>query len=264
MNPLCIVLRTVESVKKRWDELLSFLGDGQYDALASCFMHLGVIKEERSQTDEQEGDAIVFGQFPGEEYFCHPYAVDAAQMVRSGQVTFVPPTHHHCHDYCLTIDDRYPVVVGEAMSGENYPDELQKCMPGVMKMLNIYETAISMTSSSSQCDISYYHLGHQLAYSGVKYPVIAGRTIKCRCSGSEDDYPNYILKILVCLETAVMGWLNTNGGVVVAAEPATIGTQKSGGMDFEPGTKVNIPGVYCGNNFPWVAENVVTMMSMYL
>ena len=60
-----------------------------------------------------------------------------------------PPTHHHCHDYCLTIDDRYPVVVGEAMSGENYPDELQKCMPGVMKMLNIYETAISMTSSSS-------------------------------------------------------------------------------------------------------------------
>ena len=51
---------------------------------------------------------------------------------------------------------------------------------------------------------------------------------------------------------------------MVAAEPATIGTQKSGGMDFEPGTKVNVPGVYCGNNFPWVAENVVTMMSMYL
>ena len=35
-------------------------------------------------------------------------------------------------------------------------------------------------------------------------------------------------------------------------------------MDFEQGTKVNIPGVYCGNNFPWVAENAVTMMSMYL
>ena len=227
-------------------------------------MHLGAIKEERIHTDDQEGDAIVFGQFLGEEYFCHPYAVNAAQMVRGGQVTFVPPTHHHCHDYCLTIDDRYPVVVGEAMSGKNYPDKLQKCMPGVMKMLNIYETAISMTSSSSMCDISYYRLGHQLAYSGVKYPIIAGCTIKCCCSGSEDDYPNYILKILVCLETAVMGWLNTNGGVVVAAEPATIGTQKSGGVEFESGTKVNVPGVYCRNNFPWVAENVVTMMSMYL
>ena len=176
----------------------------------------------------------------------------------------MPPTHHHYHDYCLTIDDRYPVVVGEAMSGENYPDELQKCMLGVMKMLNIYETTISMTSSSSMCDISYYHLGHQLVYSGVQYPVIAGPTIKCRCSGSEDEYPNYILKILVCLETAIMGWLNTNGGVVVAAEPATIGTQKSGGVEFESGTKVNVPGVYCRNNFPWVAENTVTMMSMYL
>ena len=35
-------------------------------------------------------------------------------------------------------------------------------------------------------------------------------------------------------------------------------------MEFESGTKVNVPGVYCGNNFPWVAENAVTMMSMYL
>ena len=35
-------------------------------------------------------------------------------------------------------------------------------------------------------------------------------------------------------------------------------------MDFEAGTKVNVSGVYCGNNFPWVAENAVTMMSMYL
>ena len=64
-----------------------------------------------------------------------------------------------------------------------------------------------------------------------------------------------------------MGWLNTNVGVVVAAEPATIDTQKSGGgggVEFEQGTKVNIPGVYCGNNFPWVAENAVTMMNMYL
>ena len=35
-------------------------------------------------------------------------------------------------------------------------------------------------------------------------------------------------------------------------------------MDFDPGTKVNVPGVYCGNNFLWVAENTVTMMNMYL
>ena len=116
--------------------------------------------------------------------------------------------------------------------GENYPDELQKCIPGVMKMLNVYDTAISMTSSSNQCDISYYHLGHQMAYSNVQYPIIQGRMMKCHCSGSEDEYPNYILKILVGLETAIMGWLNINLGVVPAAEPATIGTQKSGGGGF--------------------------------
>ena len=59
-----------------------------------------------------------------EPHYTQPYAEAAAVTVAEKTLDFIPPSHSHAHDYIISLDDSFPIVVGEAQSaGSSMEDE---------------------------------------------------------------------------------------------------------------------------------------------
>ena len=80
-----------------------------------------------------------------EPHHTQPYADAAAEVVLNKTLDFIPPSHSHAHDYIISIDDSFPIVVREAQSaGSSMEDERTKSMTGVLRVINAYDHAIDI------------------------------------------------------------------------------------------------------------------------
>ena len=96
--------------------------------------------------------------YPPEPFFTHPITKAVAEQMRNKEVLkVIPPSHHHTHDYVLHSNGVMCVVVGETQSDTDFRAELDKCLPGMCKVLTIQHYAIGITSSQTKSSI---HLGH--------------------------------------------------------------------------------------------------------
>ena len=125
--------------------------------MASCYMYLPVLCEE---TDEGKYplSPLPAGGAP-ELFYLQPFVERAAAVVKDQKLEFITPTHSHAHDYLLSLDDAFPVVVGEAQSSPNFAEERNKMLLGVLRILNVYDMAICMALGNNQCEIGFYKLG---------------------------------------------------------------------------------------------------------
>ena len=94
-----------------------------------------VKKEEKEDKDEEKGDGDneakvrIEKTLPDDSsapkpHYTQPFAEAAADVVLNKTLDFIPPSHSHTHDYIISTDDSFLVVVGEAQSaGSTMEDE---------------------------------------------------------------------------------------------------------------------------------------------
>ena len=118
----------------------SFTDMGANSDLVSCFSHLGLIKDHEDDEDLED--------FPPKPFFTHLIAeAMAKQVYNPDSLKHVCPSHYHNHDYVLSMNDQICIVVGKGMSGKDYKSEMDKCLPGICKTLQVLSKVVSMTSA---------------------------------------------------------------------------------------------------------------------
>ena len=107
---------------------LHFTDVGANSDLSSCFMNLGLIKDDPEEDDLEE--------LPPEPFFVHPLAEILAAQAHEPRkkLRLVLPSHYHSHDYFMSMNDKLCIVVGEGKSGKDFHQELDKCLPGMCKV----------------------------------------------------------------------------------------------------------------------------------
>ena len=142
--------------------------------------------------------------YPPEPYFTHPIAKAVAeQMKNKDKLSIILPSHHHTHNYVLHSNSVMCVVVGEAQSGTDYRAELDKCLPGICKSLNIMHYGIAITSSQMKSSVHLGHVGGILIHRMKPVQSLMIDSITVNKQGGEDKYGAYIDKLLDVLEIFV-------------------------------------------------------------
>ena len=145
------------------------------------------------------------------------------------------------------------MVVGEAQSGTDYRVELDKCLPGLCKSLNIMHYTVAITSSQTKSSVHLGHVGGILIHGTKPIQSLMIDSITVNKQGGEGKYGAYIDKLLDALETFV--------GLHVASDifvKVPVVHYLHPGFDLnEVSTcsyKITIPGVYMGLNRAYIKE----------
>ena len=90
------------------------------DLASSCFMNLGLIKDDPNEDDLEE--------LPPDPFFAHPLAEILAAQAHEPRkkLRLVPPSDYHSHNYFMSMNDELCVVIGEGKSGKDLRQELDK------------------------------------------------------------------------------------------------------------------------------------------
>ena len=233
----------------------SFTDMGANSDLVSCFSHLGLIKDHEDDEDLED--------FPPEPFFTQPIAeAMAKQVYNPDSLKYVPPSHYHNHDYVLSMNDQICIIVGEGMSGKDYKSEMDKCLPGVCKMLQVLSKVVSMTSAQNICTVS---LGHVLAIEthadeGITALVIDSIDILNR--HTEEGYAKFIITILDMLELFLHPIVDSDD-ILCNTPPNPFMNPMRGCDGFSRLTEINIPGIYRGRNAMFVKDLFPEMYQMY-
>ena len=176
-------------------------GGGPGGSAASYFSNIATIK------DTQDEEPIL--QFPPEPYFMHPLAEAAAEQLENPEkLFFVPPSHAHTHDYYATYDNIMCPIVGEAKSGSSFRLELDKCLPGICKCLQVMEHGIGITSSFAKCALHLGSVATEYAFDSDKYHTVLVETLTIEKKG---DPVRYVNKIVTTLEAMIHIHLQFDG-----------------------------------------------------
>ena len=109
-------------------------------------------------------------------------------MKNRDNLSIIPPSHHHTHDYVLHSNGVMCVVVGEAQSGTNYRAELDKCLPELCKSLNIMHYAVAITSSQTKSSVHLGNVGGILIHRTKPVQSLMIDSITVNKEGGEDKY----------------------------------------------------------------------------
>ena len=225
-----------------------FVGSGEKGDLALCFQHCGLMR------DGKTGFEPELMWYQPEPYFMHPIAKAVAeQMKNKDKLSIIPPSHHHTHDYVLHSNGVMCVVVGEAQSGTNYRAELDKCLPGICKSLNIMHYGVAITSSQMKSSVHLGHIGGILIHGMKPVQSLMIDSIMINKQGEEDKYGAYIDKLLDVLERFV--GLHMASDIFMKVPP--VHYLHPGFNVSEVSTcsyNITIPGLYMGLNGAFVKE----------
>ena len=151
------------------------------------------------------------------------------------------------------MNDQICIIVGEGMSGKDYKSEMDKCLPGICKTLQVLIKAVSMTSAQNICTVS---LGHVLAVEmhadeGITALVIDSIDILNRYT--EEGYAKFIITILNVLELFLHPIVDLDD-ILCNTPPNPFMNPTHGCDGFSCLTEINIPGIYRGRNATFVKD----------
>ena len=247
--------------------LFFLIGDSKSEGFALCYMHLPYLKDGIVEKEEGNGDSeakvkiekiLPDDASAPKPYYTQPYAEAAADVVDKKHLKFIPPTNSHTNDYMLSMDDCFLVVVGEAESaGSSMQDERVKSMLGVLRVLNVYDHAIDMVSGNCLSEIDFHKVTTQRGSGGLRYPVVMSKRLS-----SEDEYTKFIMKMLEGLQVVLSFWVKEYQYKSYKVMSATCPTTEPEGVESK-NERVNISGVYLGDNIGWVQECGDVMMDLF-
>ena len=171
----------------------SFSDVGGNSDLVLCFQHLGQMKDHFLDDDMEE--------FP---FFCHPIAAALWEQAHHPEsLRYVPPSHHHNHDYVLAMNEQICAVVGEGWSGKDWRCELDKCLPGLTKSLTVLNKAVVMTSKMHKCTISLGQVSGVESHGDEVLSALVIDSFEIINKSNESGYAQYIMDILAALKLFV-------------------------------------------------------------
>ena len=198
-----------------------------------------------------------------EPYYIQPFAEAAADVVLNKTLEFISPSHLHTHDYLISTNNSFQVVVGEVESaGSSTEDERMKSMTGVLRVLNVYDHAIDMISGTWNHEIGFHKVTTQRGSGGLTYPVISSRRLNIIRPTAEDEYTNFIMAVLEALECVFGFWMQKYYGKTCKSMPGTYPTLQPEGDEFT-NIRVNVPGVYLGDNITWAHDCRKVMLDLF-
>ena len=151
-----------------------------------------------------------------EPHCMQPYTEAAGVTVAEKTLYFIPPSHLHTHDYIISLDDSFQIVVREAQStGSSMEDEQTKSMTGVLRVLNTYDHAIDVISGTRNCEVGFHKISTQRGSGGLTYPVISTKRLEMKHPAVEDEYTKFIMKMIDVLECVLEFWVNKYYGKLV-------------------------------------------------
>ena len=201
-------------------------------------------KEDNKDDDEEQGDGnkearVRIEKLPDDSYvlephYMQPYAETAAVTVAEKTLDFIPPSHSHAHNYIISLDDSFPIVVREAQSaGSSMEDERTKSMTGILRVLNAYNHAIDVILGTRNCEIGFHKISTQRGSRGLTYPVNSTKRLEMKCPAAEDEYTKFIMKMIDALECVLGFWVNKYYGRTCAIKPGTYPTLIPDGEEFK-------------------------------
>ena len=236
---------------------LHFTDVGANNDLSSCFINLGLIKDDPEEDDLEE--------LPPEPFFIHPLAEILADQAHepTKKLWLVPPSHYHSHDYFMPMNDEFCVVVGEGKSGKDFCQELDKCLPGMCKSLQVMSNAVGMTSAA---DGSTLHLGYVDVtdmHGSESATALSIDSVNIPKRGIEGGYSRYITKILEMLDLFVRQIIDSDDLYILTPEHEFMHpTKEVDGKGKSPA--INVPGIYRGFNAAFVKDYFPEMYDVYI
>ena len=228
---------------------------GANSDLISCFSHLGLIKDDEDDEDLEE--------YPPKLFFTHSIAEAMAQQVYNpDNLKYVPPLHYHNHDYVLSMNDQICVVVGEGMSGKDYKSEMDKCLPGVCKALQVLNKAVCMTSAQNMCTVLFGHVSAVETYADEGITALVLDSIDILNRMTEGGYAKFIITILDALELFLHPIVDSDD-IFCNTPPNPFIHPTHACEGFSCLTEINIPGIYRGKNAAFVKDLFPEMYQMY-
>ena len=225
--------------------------------LASCFMNLGLIKDDPEEDDLEE--------LPPEPFFVNPLAEMLAAKAHElkKKLRIVPPSHYHSHDYFMSMNDELCIVVGEGKSGKDLRQELDKCLPGMCKSLQVMSNTVGMTSAA---DGTALHLGYVDGidtHGSETVTALFIDSVNFPKRGVEGGYGRYITKILETLDLFVRRIVDSDDLYVLTPEKEFMHPSKEvDGKGKNPA--INVPGIYRGLNAAFIKDYYREMFDVYI
>ena len=239
---------------------VSFSDLGGNSDLVSCFQHLGQLKDDFRDDDMDE--------FPPEPFFCHPIAEALWEQAHNPeQLRYVPPSHHHNHDYVLAMNEQICAVVGEGWSGKDWRCELDKCLPGLTKSLTVLSKAVAMTSKMNKCTVSLGQVSGVESHGDEILNALTIDSIEIINKSNKSGYADYIMEILAALELFVRMIVDDPNDIYcIPPEPRKAPFLKPTYQfdRYTHGSAINTPGVYMGRNAAYVKEHYPDFYQLYL
>ena len=197
-----------------------------------------------------------------EEHFCQPIAKVLAQQLQDETCKLCPEMHTKTHDYLLTMNQNFCAVTGKAKSGHSQPKEVDCCLVGMCKNLNVYQYACGMTSSANKCYVHMGEVGPVMYTNQRKAPSLKLSSVCVEKGTTEADYVQYVGKILTALEIFVGKIAEMDGDLDLPTHKSLKLTTNA--MGFSPADGPNIPGVYVGSNAALIYEHYNEYFPLYI
>ena len=236
---------------------LRFTDVGANSDLASCFMNLRLIKDDPEEDDLQE--------LPPEPFFVHPLAEILAAQAHEPRkkLRIVQPSHYHSHDYFMSMNDELCIVIGEGKSGKDLHQELDKCLPGMCKSLQVMSNAVGMTSAADGTTVHLGYVDGIDTHGSETVTALFIDSVNIPKRGIEGGYSRYITKILETLDLFVRRIVDSDDLYVLTPENEFMHPSKEvDGKGKNPA--INVPGIYRGLNAAFIKDYYPEMFDVYI
>ena len=135
-------------------------------------------------------------------------------------------------------------------------------MTGVLRVLNVHDHAIDVISGTRNCEIDFHKVTTQRGSGGLTYPVISSKRLGMTCPTAEDEYRKFIMSMIDVLECVLGFWVQKYCGKTCKVMSGTYRSLQPEGDEFK-NVRVNVPGVYLGENITWANQCSKVMLDLF-
>ena len=153
----------------------------------------------------------------------------------------------------MSMNDKLCVVVGEGKSGKDLRQELDKCLPGMCKSLQVMSNAVGMTSAANGTTLHLGYVDGIDTHGSESVTALFIDSVNIPKRDVEGGYGRYITKILETLDLFVRRIIDSDDLYVLTPENEFMHpTKEVDGKGKNPA--INVLSIYRGLNAAFVKD----------
>ena len=161
------------------------------------------------------------------------------------------------------MNDELCIVIGEGKSGKDLRQELDKCLPGMCKSLQVMSNAVGMMSAADGTALHLCYVDGINTHGSEIVTALFIDSVNIPKRGVEGGYGRYITKILETLDLFVRRIVDSDDLYVLMPENEFMHPSKEvDGKGKNPA--INVPGIYRGLNAVFIKDYYPEMFDVYI